>query len=225
MTTTARGALSWPDLDEEEARSLRNRYKCGRPGSRRYNRWYNGFVLGQDFGEPTSVDYSPEDLAELFKCERRPVFAFEDPRDQAAWERFCAQPEEIQQQQTNLALCAHRRRLADTHRERHISASHAYARVDRRCRKHLVKYAPTALLEEMDLAVRSVLDEQDAFRLFTLPNAFHRLLLHGVCAYYGVLSSTRCEVVTVQLHPKLSLHSPTTPLLVFLERLSAQQHD
>jgi R3H-associated N-terminal domain len=241
--------------DEESSHSLRKRYGRGRPGSRRYNRWYNGFVLGQDFGEPVTADFSPEDLAELFKRESRPVFVFEDPREQERWETFCAQPEEVQREQTSSALCAHRRRIVDMHRPRTLSAVHAYARINRRCRPHLAKYAHTPLLSEMDLAVRSLLpvattgtaepttsstsssavlpptlpivttaNGEQATRAFTLPNAFHRLLLHGVCAYYGVLSRTsECVEVRAHLHPTLPLHTPATPLLEFLGALATQR--
>jgi hypothetical protein len=196
--------------------SLRSRYKIGKPGSRRYRNWENEFFLVKNLSETESEYDSAYSSDWDSSCE--PSFGsfalvLED-ENREHWDAFI----DITEEQQNILLGFYNDDEDDQSSEDEsdyeddsgtltlplsVSANEAFTSLRNCTRRTLTRFKDSALLQEIDDTIFSYTngllfslggidylrhDETEDALIFSLPEKFHRLLLHSICEFYDLVS-------------------------------------
>jgi len=197
--------------------SLQSRYKIGKPGSRRYRNWENEFFLVKNLSETESEYDSAYSSDWDSGCEPSFgsfALVLED-ENREHWDAFIDITEE--QQNILLGFYDDEEDDQSSEDESDyedvngtntqslsvIPADEAFTTLRNCTRRTLTRFKDSSLLQEIDdtifsysngllfsLVERDYLrhDETEDALIFSLPEKFHRLLLHSICEYYDLVS-------------------------------------
>jgi len=197
----------WSYRDSLSGRSRR------KPGSRRYRRWFNDVLLGRRPDELFDTGAVDEDFSHFFEefLQRSPISkVLRDDELYEEWKRFI----DITEEQQRILL---KDLFSDSDSEDeddffepiNLTSRERYHRIDRDTKKLLQKYTGSTFLFELDEILLSFLkqslstSQQSSFfeykNLFIanetqldlkMKDSFHRLIAHGVCKYYDLISQS-----------------------------------
>jgi len=194
--------------------SLNNRYKIGKPGSRRYRYWENEFFLLKNLSETESELEGSDDWDETLE----PVFgafaAVFEEENQALWEPFV----EVTEEQQRLLLVGLFGGEEEEEEEEEleeaffhsITASKSFQLLRKRSQRTLRRHKDSVFLHQLDSTIfayaNSILQDSDAlnfdfFRksendqdlvdeplIFSFSDKFRRHVLHSLCEFYDLVS-------------------------------------
>jgi len=197
--------------------SLQSRYKIGKPGSRRYRNWENEFFLVKNLSETESEYDSVYSDDWDSGCEPSYgsfALVLED-ENREHWDAFIDITEEQQnillgfyddeeddQSSEDDESDYEDDNGTNTKKSLSVPANEAFTSLRNCTRKTLTRFKDSALLQEIDDTIFSYSngllfsagrdylrhDETEDALIFSLPEKFHRLLLHSICEYYDLVS-------------------------------------
>jgi len=186
--------------------SLNNRYKIGKPGSRRYRYWENEFFLLKNLSETESELEGSDDWDETLEPVYGAFAAVFEEENQDLWDPFV----EVTEEQQNLLLV----QLfgGDPEEEEELeeaffqsqTASESFRLLRKRSQRTLRRHKDSIFLHQLDSTIFAyanclLLEEDhefDFFRksendeplVFSFSDKFRRHVLHSLCEFYDLVS-------------------------------------
>ncbi|KAH9306528.1 hypothetical protein KI387_010932, partial [Taxus chinensis] len=183
--------------DAKEA-DLQLRFVNAEVSNKHLCRWLNDRLLAE-----LAPPMNKEEIAGLFAPppwgERHALTPFEritgagedGLRDMAAWEPFRNVDMDKETHMLKSSLKPHSKE-ANSHVTQSMAAMKAWQMVDRHSREALRRNFHSPLFESLEGRILAYSNSAEDSEVLTLEveNPFHRLLLHGICEYYGLASNT-----------------------------------
>jgi len=167
--------------------------------NRRYCRWVNDRLL-RELAPPLDAEeigglFSPPPWGErdvLTPLERITGAGNNCLSDMAAWEPFRNNVDMDMEEHMLKSLVKERPKKDESNVTGSMAAMKAWHTVDRRARDALRRNSHLPLVEAFEERILVYVKSADAGEVLTLEvqDPFHRLVLHGICEFYGLVSNT-----------------------------------
>jgi hypothetical protein len=167
--------------------------------NRRYCRWVNDRLL-RELAPPLDAEeigglFSPPPWGErdvLTPLERITGAGNNCLSDMAAWEPFRNNVDMDKEEHMLKSLVKERPKKDESNVTGSMAAMKAWHTVDRRARDALRRNSHLPLVEAFEERILVYVKSADAGEVLTLEvqDPFHRLVLHGICEFYGLVSNT-----------------------------------
>jgi len=169
--------------------SLASREQIGRPGSKRYQRWFNGNFLSEQADTlKTRLDFQVVEDTSLFRC------LFVNADSAQLWEPFCEVTED-EQDEMLIQLGYYPKPTNDgisTLPHRLCSAQTSFKKIDKRIRAIFDRNFDCDLLQKLDQEIIAYVHRNDSRkRVYVFKQPFHRLICHGVAQFYSLRASSQ----------------------------------
>lgn len=170
--------------------------------NRRYCRWVNDRLL-RELAPPLDAEeigglFSPPPWGErdaLTPLERITGAGNDCLRDMAAWEPFRNNVDMDKEEHMLKSLVKGRSKKDESNVTGSMAAMKAWRSVERRAREVLRRNSHSQLVEAFEERILVYVKSAEAGEVLTLEvqDPFHRLVLHGICEFYGLASNTMSE--------------------------------
>lgn len=167
--------------------------------NRRYCRWVNDRLL-RELAPPLDAEeigglFSPPPWGErdvLTPLERITGAGNNCLSDMAAWEPFRNNVDMDKEEHMLKSLVKERPKKDESNVTGSMAAMKAWHTVDRRARDALRRNSHLSLVEAFEERILVYVKSAEAGEVLTLEvqDPFHRLVLHGICEFYGLVSNT-----------------------------------
>lgn len=167
--------------------------------NRRYCRWVNDRLL-RELAPPLDAEeigglFSPPPWGErdvLTPLERITGAGNNCLSDMAAWEPFRNNVDMDKEEHMLKSLVKERPKKDESNVTGSMAAMKAWHTVDRRARDALRRNSHLPLVEAFEERILVYVKSAEAGEVLTLEvqDPFHRLVLHGICEFYGLVSNT-----------------------------------
>jgi hypothetical protein len=153
----------------------------GRPGSKRFQRFVNkSFLLDNE------DDLNAEDLV-VFSSTSTALTLICEESNKKIWEPFVSVTEE--QQKNMIAIIEPTRGTAA---EVPLSSARSFASIEVKIRKVLKANIDSEFFLSLEKELLNYIESDDVSTLeYSFPEAYHRMLCHGICQYYNLKSISK----------------------------------
>jgi len=167
--------------------------------NRRYCRWVNDRLL-RELAPPLDAEeigglFSPPPWGErnvLTPLERITGAGNDCAHDIAAWEPFRNNVDMDKEEHMLKSLIKGRSKKDESNATGSMAAMKAWRTVEKRAREALRRNSHLPLVEAFEERILVYVKNAEAGQVLTLEvqDPFHRLVLHGICEFYGLVSNT-----------------------------------
>eukprot|EP01119_Soliformovum_irregulare_P002274 TRINITY_DN1255_c0_g1_i1.p1 TRINITY_DN1255_c0_g1~~TRINITY_DN1255_c0_g1_i1.p1 ORF type:complete len:241 (+),score=38.75 TRINITY_DN1255_c0_g1_i1:84-806(+) len=194
--------------------SLRSRLFPGKPGTRRHQRHLNRTFLTDRIDEVEAEDW--------FVPDAYPTF-FSNEQNMEAWKVLM----EITEDQLQEFFSAMEELSVNEPQPKRYTtafqgAQAAYAKIDKQTRACMKRHSGSPRLTELDIEILAFANSSEKAISFQFDHSPHRLVCHGICQYYSLISQSvtnKAGVRTTLIYKPDEHTIPTISLTEFMATL------
>jgi len=162
--------------------SLNRRFDTGNPGSKRYQRWFNGHFL-----EEQASSFGIDLEHQIFE-NRSPFRELFEGNYLGAFEQYFQVSEERERE---IMMSLENQSMKEKRTYKMVPPSQCFRKLEKQCRKMIEKHEDHALLATVDKQMIEFIQHTTARKTIHFEDAYHRLLCHSIASFYSLESQSQ----------------------------------